>query len=103
MRSYIPHFLNTPGYVYAYAFGELLVMALYNLYRTEGASFVPKYEALLAAGNSNYPDKLLAEISMTSTIPPSGMKVSPHCARWLKRKKRWHTSSSRIASARNHW
>jgi len=57
--SYIPHFLNSPGYVYSYAFGELLVLALYDLYKKEGAAFVPKYLALLAAGGSSSPCELL--------------------------------------------
>ena len=57
--SYIPHFLHTPGYVYSYAFGELLVLALYALYRKEGASFVPKYLDLLTAGGSQTPYKLV--------------------------------------------
>ncbi len=50
--SYIPHFINTPFYCYAYSFGELLVLALYGMYRREGESFVPKYRALLASGGS---------------------------------------------------
>ncbi len=58
--SYIPHFLSTPGYVYSYAFGELLVLALYGLYRQEGQSFVPKYLALLRAGGSRSPYDILA-------------------------------------------
>ena len=37
--SYVPHFLHTPGYVYAYSFGELLVLALYRIYQEEGARF----------------------------------------------------------------
>lgn len=57
--SYIPHFLNSPGYVYSYAFGELLVLALYNLYQQEGAAFVPKYLELLKAGGSASPYELL--------------------------------------------
>lgn len=57
--SYIPHFLNTPGYVYSYAFGELLVLALYNLYRNDGVDFVPKYIELLKAGGSNTPYELV--------------------------------------------
>jgi oligoendopeptidase F len=57
--SYIPHFLHTPGYVYSYAFGELLVLALYGLYKKEGESFVPKYLELLAAGGSRTPYELL--------------------------------------------
>jgi len=62
--SYVPHFLHTPGYVYAYSFGELLVLALYKLYQEEGARFVPKYIDLLAAGDSDYPDRLLAQVGV---------------------------------------
>jgi oligoendopeptidase F len=51
--------LSTPGYVYSYAFGELLVLALYNLYKKTGKSFVPKYLALLKAGGSLSPYELL--------------------------------------------
>ncbi len=57
--SYIPHFLSTPGYVYSYAFGELLVLALYNLYQEQGESFVPRYLDLLKAGGSQSPYELL--------------------------------------------
>ncbi|MBU4117818.1 MAG: M3 family oligoendopeptidase [Proteobacteria bacterium] len=57
--SYIPHFLSTPGYVYSYAFGELLVLALYNLYQEDEAAFVPKYLELLRAGGSDTPAHLL--------------------------------------------
>ena len=63
--SYIPHFLHTPGYVYSYAFGELLVLALYGLYKKEGAAFVPRYLELLAAGGSNDPYRLLAPFNVT--------------------------------------
>ena len=59
--SYIPHFLGTPGYVYAYAFGELLVLALYNVYEQTGNSFIPKYIELLASGDNDYPENLLSE------------------------------------------
>ena len=57
--SYIPHFLSTPGYVYSYAFGELLVLALYGLYLKEGQPFVKKYLTLLGAGGSASPYELL--------------------------------------------
>ncbi len=57
--SYIPHFLSTPGYVYSYAFGELLVLALYGIYEREGAPFIEKYFALLQAGGSDTPYNLL--------------------------------------------
>ena len=56
--SYIPHFLHTPGYVYSYAFGELLVLALFALYKQEGRHFVPRYLELLAAGGSRTPYSL---------------------------------------------
>jgi oligoendopeptidase F len=56
--SYIPHFIHTPGYVYAYAFGNLLALAVYARYEREGASFVPSYLQLLASGGSDTPDAL---------------------------------------------
>ena len=67
--SYIPHFLHTPGYVYSYAFGELLVLALYGLYKKEGAAFVPRYLELLAAGGSNDPYRLLAPFNVKLDDP----------------------------------
>ncbi len=57
--SYIPHFLSTPGYVYSYAFGELLVLALYSIYQEEGDSFISKYMELLSAGGSASPYDLV--------------------------------------------
>ena len=59
--SYIPHFINTPGYVYAYAYGLLLALSVYSRYIDEGESFVPRYLELLAAGGSRSPEQL-AEI-----------------------------------------
>ena len=56
--SYIPHFINTPGYVYAYAYGQLLALSVYQRYRDEGPSFVPAYEEMLAAGGSRSPEEL---------------------------------------------
>ena len=62
--SYIPHFLHTPGYVYAYAFGELLVLALYARYQKEGEEFVEKYLRLLEAGGSDWPHVLLEKLGI---------------------------------------
>jgi oligoendopeptidase F len=62
--SYIPHFVHTPFYCYAYSFGELLVLALYRRYETEGAAFVPRYLELLAAGGSAPPGALLARMGL---------------------------------------
>lgn len=67
--SYIPHFLHTPGYVYSYAFGELLVLALYNLYKKQGESFVPRYEQLLAAGGSLSPYELVKPFGVDLNDP----------------------------------
>lgn len=58
---YIPHFIHSPFYTYAYAFGHLLVLALYQKYLQEGKKFVPKYLQLLAAGGSRRPEELLQE------------------------------------------
>lgn len=57
--SYISHFIHTPGYVYAYAFGELLVLSLYSIYENGEPDFVPRYLKLLAAGGSDTPYVLL--------------------------------------------
>lgn len=57
----IPHIYHTPFYVYAYAFGQLLVFSLYQQYKAEGDSFKPKYLNILSAGGSEAPAKILAE------------------------------------------
>jgi len=67
--SYIPHFLHTPGYVYSYAFGELLVLALFALYKKEGESFVPKYIDLLSAGGSHTPYTLVEPFGVNLDDP----------------------------------
>src|SRR5918999_1067232 len=56
--SYVPHFIGTPGYVYAYAYGQLLALAVYGRYEEQGDSFVPAYLDLLAAGGSKPPEEL---------------------------------------------
>jgi len=56
--SYIPHFIGSPGYVYAYAYGQLLALSVYERYRTEGEEIVPRYLELLAAGGSKGPQEL---------------------------------------------
>ncbi|MEW5939164.1 MAG: M3 family oligoendopeptidase [Chloroflexota bacterium] len=57
----IPHFYHTPFYVYAYAFGKLLVLSLYKRFKAEGESFKPKYRKILAAGGSDSPARILAD------------------------------------------
>jgi oligoendopeptidase F len=58
--SYVPHFIGTPGYVYAYAYGQLLALSVYRRYLEEGEAFVPRYVELLSAGGSRSPEDLAA-------------------------------------------
>jgi oligoendopeptidase F len=67
--SYIGHFVHVPFYCYAYAFGELLVLALVQKYKQEGPAFVPRYLELLAAGGSEAPHLLLAKLGVDVTDP----------------------------------
>jgi oligoendopeptidase F len=53
----IPHFYHTPFYVYAYSFGQLLVLSLYRQYLQEGDAFKPRYFAILEAGGSDSPGR----------------------------------------------
>jgi oligoendopeptidase F len=57
----IPHIYHTPFYVYAYAFGQLLVFSLYQQFKAEGDSFKPKYLKILSAGGSEAPAKILSD------------------------------------------
>ncbi|MFB5638319.1 MAG: M3 family oligoendopeptidase [Nitrosarchaeum sp.] len=65
--SCIPHFYHTPFYCYAYSFGNLLALSLFQRYKKEGKSFVPSYIEILAAGGSKKPEKLLAEYGFDIT------------------------------------
>jgi oligoendopeptidase F len=56
--SYIPHFIGSPGYVYAYAYGQLLALSVYQRYEQTGPEIVPRYLELLAAGGSRPPEEL---------------------------------------------
>ena len=60
--AYIPHFIHTPFYCYAYVFGELLVLSLYRMYQETGPAFVPKYLQLLESGSSAPPEVLLERV-----------------------------------------
>ena len=67
--GYISHFLATPGYVYSYAFGELLVLALYARYQEEGGGFVGRYLDLLRSGGSRSPQELLQPFAIDLNDP----------------------------------
>jgi oligoendopeptidase F len=67
--SYVPHFIGTPGYVYAYAYGQLLALSVYGKYRAEGEGFVDKYIELLSAGGSKSPEDLAAIAGLDLTDP----------------------------------
>ncbi|HEX3313628.1 MAG TPA: M3 family metallopeptidase, partial [Gemmataceae bacterium] len=67
--SYIGHFIRSPFYCYAYSFGELLVLALFQKYREDGPMFVPKYLELLSSGGSDAPPALLAKLGVDIDDP----------------------------------
>src|SRR5215213_5707987 len=67
--SYIPHFINSPGYVYAYAYGQLLALAVYGRYEEEGPGFAPAYLQLLSAGGSLPPEELGAIVGIDLADP----------------------------------
>jgi oligoendopeptidase F len=63
----IPHIYHTPFYCYAYSFGQLLVLALYQQYKALGTAFVPKYLRILAYGGSQGPAEILGEAGIDTT------------------------------------
>jgi len=75
--QYIPHIYASPFYCYAYSFGMLLSLALYGMYREEGAPFVAKYEKLLAGGGSAAPQDLLKPHAAVAAKGP-GETISSH-------------------------
>jgi oligoendopeptidase F len=64
---YVPHFVHSPFYVYAYAFGDCLVNSLYGLYQDSHPGFVEKYFAMLEAGGSKHHSELLAPFGLDAT------------------------------------
>jgi oligoendopeptidase F len=76
--SYVSHFMHTPGYVYAYAFGNLLALSVYHRYLERGPEFVEDYLEFLAAGGSTRPDELVRRLGMDITDPgfwDAGLKI----------------------------
>ena len=76
--SYVPHFMGSPGYVYAYAYGQLLALSVYARYQEEGEAFVPAYLDLLRAGGSDTPENLARIVDCDLTDPNfwrNGLKI----------------------------
>jgi len=76
--AYIPHFIHSPFYVYAYAFGDCLVNSLYGLYQEAHPGFVTKYFDMLKAGGSKHHSELLAPFGLDASKPEfwgKGLKV----------------------------
>jgi oligoendopeptidase F len=67
--AYIPHFIHSPFYVYAYAFGDCLVNSLYSVYQNSDESFVEKYFEMLSAGGSKHHSELLAPFGLDAKDP----------------------------------
>ena len=75
---YIPHFIHSPFYVYAYAFGDCLVNSLYAVYERAEAGFAERYLAMLAAGGTKHYAELLAPFGLDARDPAfwqGGLKV----------------------------
>jgi oligoendopeptidase F len=83
--SYIPHFIHSRFYCYSYIFGQLLVLALYRIYREEGKSFVPKYLALLESGGSDSPEALLNPLGVNIHDPNFWQKGFEEIRQLIKR------------------
>src|SRR5262249_60882999 len=67
--TYIPHFIHTPFYVYAYAFGDCLVNSLYAVYQSAAPGFAAKYLDMLRAGGSKRHKELLAPFGLDASDP----------------------------------
>ena len=67
--AYIPHFIHSPFYVYAYAFGDCLVNSLYGVYASAESGFVERYFALLSAGGSKPYGELLKPFGLDASDP----------------------------------
>jgi oligoendopeptidase F len=67
--SYVPHFLSTPGYVYAYAYGFLFALSIFRRYEQEGEAMVEPYLDVLRAGGSKSPEELAQIVGLDLTDP----------------------------------
>src|SRR5207247_9400487 len=72
--AYIPHFVHSPFYVYAYAFGDCLVNSLYAVYERAASGFQEKYFAMLKAGGTKHHKELLAPFGLDAGDPAFWLK-----------------------------
>ncbi len=84
-----PHIFNTPFYVYAYAFGRLLVLALYQQYQQEGKAFVPRYLQILKAGGAGSPGEILAAAGIDIHSPTFWQGGFEVVDRWITQLEQW--------------
>jgi oligoendopeptidase F len=79
--AYIPHFVHSPFYVYAYAFGDCLVNSLYAVYEKSASGFAERYLAMLSAGGTKHHSELLAPFGLDARDPKfwdGGLNVVAH-------------------------
>jgi oligoendopeptidase F len=102
--SYVPHFIGTPGYVYAYAYGQLLALSVYGQYLARGEDFVPSYVELLSAGGSKSPEELAQIAGSTWPTPASGTRASSSSGASSRRRGRCRggPGGPRLVALR-HW
>ncbi len=94
--SYVPHFIDTPGYVYAYAYGNLLALSVYRRYEEQGDAFVPSYLELLRAGGSMPPEDLGRIVGVDLTDPGFWSSGLDLIERQLEAAERAAAEASRI-------
>jgi len=82
--SYIPHFVHSPFYCYAYNFGELLSLSLYSRYKSEGKKFLPVIEKLLSAGGSENPEIVLKEAGVNINSGAFWQNAFEQVKSWVK-------------------
>jgi oligoendopeptidase F len=94
--SYVPHFVDTPGYVYAYAYGHLLALSVYRRYQEQGDEFVPSYLDLLRAGGSRSPEDLGKIVGVDLTDPGFWQSGLDLIAEQLDRAEQAATEAGRL-------
>jgi oligoendopeptidase F len=94
--SYIPHFISTRFYTYAYVFAHLVTLALYARYREEGEDFVPRYLEFLAAGGSGAPADLLRPLGVNLDDPACWDPGFAEMARMVERAETMTASSADV-------